>query len=233
MSFSQFFRTPHTCHVVAQSPKPQPSWPPTMWWRSVLIGFAIFVPGQGVPAPQGGTREGKLLWNVQSAQQAKFGGQTKCPALDVARPHDALPCTGGQMGWWFARLGAFPAQGGPFGFCKCGAAAGLVCESAKNGPLPAKTANRWLEVPDWSIVFQSKTNPKKTLHVWQATATVASAAEKRANLGQPGQTLSPSPVAIARFTNQACTIAAFGRLLCTMIMCVWAHSPTPMMSHAT
>ena len=138
MAFFRFCRTSQTCHVVIQSPKPQPSCPPTMWWRSILAGFAIFVPGQGVPGPQGGAQGGELLWNVQSAQQAKFGGQTKCPALGVARPHDALPCTGGQMGWWVARLEAFSAQGGPFGFCKCGAAAGLVCESAKNGPLPAK-----------------------------------------------------------------------------------------------
>ena len=48
-----------------------------------------------------------------------------------------------------------------------------------------KTANRWLEVPDWSIVFQKQTQKNS---VWPATATrsVASAAEKRANLGQPG-----------------------------------------------
>ena len=50
-----------------------------------------------------------------------------------------------------------------------------------------KTANQWLEVPDWSIFFQ-KQPPKNA--VWQATPTVASAAEKRANLGQPG----PKPV---------------------------------------
>ena len=50
-----------------------------------------------------------------------------------------------------------------------------------------KTANRWLEVPDWPIVFQKQTQKNA---VWQATATVASAAEKRANLGQPG----PKPV---------------------------------------
>ena len=50
-----------------------------------------------------------------------------------------------------------------------------------------KTANRGLEVPDWPIVFQKQTQKNA---VWQATATVASAAEKRANLGQPG----PKPV---------------------------------------
>ena len=99
MAFFRFCRTPQTCHVVIQSPKPQPSCPHKMWWRSILAGFAIFVPGQGVPGPQGRAKGGKLLWNVQSAQHAKFGGQTKCPALGVARPHDALPCTGGQMGW--------------------------------------------------------------------------------------------------------------------------------------
>ena len=187
MAFFRFCRTSQTCHVVIQSPKPQPSCPPTMWWRSILAGFAIFVPGQGVPGPagpQGGAQGGGLLWGVQSAQHAKFGGQTKCPALGVARPHDALPCTGGQMGWWFARLGAFSAQGGPFGFC---ANVGLLQAWSAKVPKMAhcrpKTANRWLEVPDWSIVFQ-KQPPKNA--VWQATATVASAAEKRANLGQPG-----------------------------------------------
>ena len=186
MAFSRFCRASQTCHVVAQSPKPQPSCPPTMWWRSILAGFAIFVPGQGVPGPQGGAKGGKLLWNVQSAQHAKFRGQTKCPALGAARPHGTLPCTGGQMGWWFARLGAFSAQGGLFGCCKCGAAAGLVCESAKNGPLPAKNCKP--VAGSARLHCFSKTTPKKA--VWQATATVASAAEKRANLGQPG----PKPV---------------------------------------
>ena len=94
------------------------------------------------------------------------------------------------MRWWFAGLGAFSAQGGPFGCCKCGAAAGLVCESAKNGPLPAKNCKPVAGSARLVHCF-SKTNPKKA--VWQATATVASAAEKRANLGQPG----PKPVAVA------------------------------------
>ena len=162
MAFFRFCRTSQTCHVVIQSPKPQPGCPPTMWWRSILAGFAIFVPGQGVPGPQGGAKGGKLLWNVQSAQHAKFRGQTKCPALGVARPHDALPCTGGQMGWWFARLGAFSAQGGPFGCCKskCGAAASLVCESAKNGPLPAKNCKPVAGSARLAHCF-SKTTPKK------------------------------------------------------------------------
>ena len=190
MAFFRFCRTSQTCHVVIQSPKPQPSCPPTMWWRSILAGFAIFVPGQGVPGPQGWAQGGKLLWDVQSAQHAKFRSQTKCPALGAARPHDTLPCTGGQMGWWFARLGAFSAQGGPFGCCKCGAAAGLVCESAKNGPLPAKNCKPVAGSVRLAHCFSlnQKQPPKNA--VWQATATVASAAEKRANLGQPG----PKPV---------------------------------------
>ena len=74
------------------------------------------------------------------------------------------------MRWWFAGLGAFSAQGGPFGCCKCGAAAGLVCESAKMAHCRPKTANRWLEVPDWSIVFQKQTQKKlfgKPRPLWQ------------------------------------------------------------------
>ena len=161
--FFNFVAPLKSCHVVIQSPKSQPSCPPTMWWRSILAGFAIFVPGQGVPGPQGGAEGGKLLWNVQSAQHAKFGGQTKCPALGAARPHDTLPCTGGQMGWWFARLGAVSAQGGPFGCCKCGAAAGLVCESAKNGPLPAKNCKLVAGSARLVHCFSQTTPPKRCL----------------------------------------------------------------------
>ena len=99
-----------------------------------MIGFAIFVPGQGVPAPQGGTREGKLLWNVQTVQPAKFGGQTKCLAMGVGRPHGVLPCAGGQIGWWFASFRALVAKGGPFCVCKCGVPAGLVSKNAQTPP---------------------------------------------------------------------------------------------------
>ena len=188
MAFSQFFRTPHTCHVVVQSPKPQPSCPPTMWWRSVLIGFAIFVPGQGVPAPQGGTREGKLLWNVQSVQPAKFGGQTKCLAMGVGRPRGVLPCAGGQIGWWFASFRALVAKGGPFCVCKC---AWRSCRpSLQKCPNPTKSQPKWANgapgMPDWSIIFQ-KWSQKNTLQL--LAATVASPAGKRANLVQPGPKL--------------------------------------------
>ena len=172
MAFSHFFRTPDTCHVVAQSPKPQPSWPPTMWWRSVLIGFAIFVPGQGVPAPQGGTREGKLLWNVQSVQPAKFGGQTKCLAMGVGRPRGVLPCAGGQIGWWFASFRALVAKGGPFCVCKCGVPAGLVSKNAQTPPKVNQNGPTGRRECQTGPLF-SKNGPKKTLcsclrPLWQA-----------------------------------------------------------------
>ena len=54
----------------------------------------------------------------------------------------------------------------------------------------------------FGAVFQKE--PKKNA-VWQATATVASAAEKRANLGQPG----PKPVLIIAFLGRVLAVRAF------------------------
>ena len=87
------------------------------------------------------------------------------------------------MGWWFARLGAFSARPrvGRMGVANVGLLQAWSAKVPKMAHCRPKIANRWLEVPDWSIVFQKQ--PQKNA-VWQATATVASAAEKRANLGQ-------------------------------------------------
>ena len=81
MAFFRFCRTSQTCHVVTHSPKPvkpQPSCPPTMWWRSILAGFAIFVPGQGVPGPQGGAQGGKLLSKCLRTRQIWGPNQVPC-----------------------------------------------------------------------------------------------------------------------------------------------------------
>ena len=81
---------------------------------------------------------------------------------------------------------------GRLGFANVGLLQAWSAKVPKMAHCRPKTANRWLEVPDWSIVFQKQ--PQKNA-VWQATATVASAAEKRANLGQPG----PKPALSALF----------------------------------
>ena len=143
-------------------------------------------------------------------EHAKFGGQTKCPALGVARPHDArmMPChalvakwVGGLHVW-----GLSLPRVGRLGFANVGLLQAWSAKVPKMAHCRPKTANRWLEVPDWSIVFQKQ--PQKNA-VWQATATVAvaSAAGKRANRSRPtwpktcqmcnGEGLTCSPLAIS------------------------------------
>ena len=106
-----------------------------------------------------------------------------------------LPCTGHQVAKWVGDLhvwGLSLPRVSRLGVrCKCGATASLVCKSAKNGPLPAKNCKPVAGSARLAHYF-SKTGPKNA--IWQATATMASAAEKRANLGQVG----PKPVGRGR-----------------------------------
>ena len=128
-----------------------------------MAGFAIFVPGQGVPGPQGGAKGGKLLWNVQSAQHAKFGGQTKC--LHWALQGPMVPChalvakwVGGLHVW-----GLSLPRVGRLGFANVGLLQAWSAKVPKMAHCRPKTANRWLEVPDWPIVLAQRTEARCAL----------------------------------------------------------------------
>ena len=165
MAFFRFCRTSQTCHVVIHSPKPQPSCPPTMWWRSILAGFAIFVPGQGVPACRGrkaGQKGGNCCGMCKVPNTPNLGA--KPSALHWALQGPMMPChalvakwVGGLHVW-----GLSLPRVGRLGFANVGLlCTDLVCESAKNGPLPAAKNCKPVAGSARLVHFFSKTAPKK------------------------------------------------------------------------
>ena len=169
-----------------------------MWWRTAAFWLVlpfIFVPRQGVPEPQGGIlKEGQKGGNCCGMckvpmQHTKFILRANPSALHWALQGPMMSChalvakwVGGLHVWRLSlpRLGRL-------GFANVGLLQAWSAKVPKMAHCRPKTANQWLEVPDWPIIFQKQAQKNA---VWQATATMASAAEKRANLGQVG----PKPV---------------------------------------
>ena len=142
-----------------------------MWWRR-RAAFWLVLPffclgkvcrGRNLKA---GHKGGNCYGMCKVPNKPNLGGQTKCPALGVARPHDALlmPCHALVAKWvgglhiWVLSL----PRVGRLGVANVGLlqAWSAKVPLAKMAHCRPKTANRWLEVPDWSIVFQKQ--PQKT-----------------------------------------------------------------------
>ena len=188
MAFFRFCRASQTCHVVIQRPKPQPSCPPTICGGAAFwLVLPFLCLGKMCRGRKAGHKVGNCCGMCKVPNKPNLGA--KPSALHWALQGPMMPChalvakwVGGLHVW-----GLSLPRVGRLGVANVGLLQAWSAKVPKMAHCRPKTANRWLEVPDWSIVFQKQTQKNA---VWQATATVASAAEKRANLGQPG----PKPV---------------------------------------